>query len=302
MERAEIHLHRDQPGDLERAQALLREAGTAFQEIGAGGYVTLVTDRLEAVRSQSYAEALAHGQAARELAVAARIQAGLLPARVPSLPGWEIAAVLQPARQTSGDFYDFIPLPGGQLGLVVADVADKGAGAALYMALSRTLIRSCATEHARLAAQTLRAVNERILAETDTDMFVTVFYGILDPATGRLTYCNAGHNPPHLLQSKGHQRLVRTGMALGVVQDADLEQAVARVRPGDALIVYSDGVTDAQGPEGEVFGEQRLLAVAQAHLGSSAQKMQEGILAGIQRFVKDAPPFDDLTLMTIVRR
>lgn len=300
-ERAEIHLLRDHPGDLERAQALLREAQTMFQEIGAGGYVTLVADRLEAVRTRSLARALAHGQAAQELAVAARIQSGLLPARVPTLPGWEIAAVLEPARQTSGDFYDFIPLPGGHLGLVVADVADKGAGAALYMALSRTLLRSCAAEHPALPAQTLRAVNERILAETDTGMFVTMFYGVLDPATGRLTYCNAGHNPPYLLNYSGQRGLTRTGMALGVVADAALEQATVQIRPGEALIIYSDGVTDAQGTAGEIFGDERLLAAAQTCLGLSAQEMQERILLGIRSFVEGAQPFDDLTLMTVVR-
>jgi serine phosphatase RsbU (regulator of sigma subunit) len=263
--------------------------------------VTLIADRLEAVRSRSLAQVLALGQAAQELAVAARIQSGLLPAGVPALPGWDIAAVLEPARQTSGDFYDFIPLPGEHLGLVVADVADKGAGAALYMALSRTLIRSCASEHHQMPARTLHAVNQRILAETDTGMFVTVFYGVLDPATGHLTYCNAGHNPPYLLGGSSLQRLKRTGMALGVVEEVGLEQAVVRIQPGEALIIYSDGVTDAQGPAGEIFGDERLVAAARAHQGPSAQQMQEHIMAGIRSFVKGAPPFDDLTLVTVVR-
>jgi serine phosphatase RsbU (regulator of sigma subunit) len=261
----------------------------------------LAPDRLEALRSQSYAQALAHGQAARELAVAARIQSGLLPARVPQPQGWELAAVLEPARQTSGDFYDFIPLPGGKLALVVADVADKGVGAALYMALSRTMIRSCAAEHADLPAQALRAVNQRILAETDTDMFVTVFYSILDTGSGTLTYCNAGHNPPYLLRGSECQKLERTGMALGVVEEAALEQATVQILPGQALIIYSDGVTDAQGPGREFFGERRLVEAARTCAGCSAQEIQARILDEIHRFVGGAPPFDDLTLMTIVR-
>jgi serine phosphatase RsbU (regulator of sigma subunit)/tetratricopeptide (TPR) repeat protein len=301
---AEIHLHRGAPADLEQAQTLLREARAAFREMGATGYIDRVNDQLEIVRAKIQAQAAAHGQAVQELAVAGRIQAGLLPAKLPDLPGWKFAAALEPARETSGDFYDFIPLTGGRMGLVVADVADKGAGAALYMALSRTLIRTYAAQFSGRPAQVLAAVNGRIVDETDTEMFVTVFYGVLDPNTGVVTYANAGHNPPFLLRggdAGAVQALEQAGMALGVVHEAVLTEDSVILAPGDSLLLYTDGATDAQGADGELFGAERLLDVALAQQGRSAPEMQQGILAEIHRFVGNAPRFDDLTLAIVTR-
>ena len=196
---AGVHAARGEPSDLERARALLLEAGTILSELNVPYYANLVESRLQAVREQSYSMALDQQRAVTELAVAGRIQEGLLPREVPRLPGWDMLATLEPARETSGDFYDFIALPEGRLGIVVADVADKGAGAALYMALSRTLIRTFALEYPTQPELVLSATNERIFKDTKATMFVTVFYGVLDPLTATLTYCNAGHNPPYFL-------------------------------------------------------------------------------------------------------
>ena len=236
--------------------------------MGATGFVAFADERIEALRADMHARLQAHGKVSRELAVAGRIQEGLLPEEVPALAGWQLAATLEPARETSGDFYDFIPLPGGHLGLVVADVADKGAGAALYMALSRTLIRTYATRFPSQPELVLGSANQRILDETHTGMFVTVFYGVLDPQTGTFRYCNAGHNPPILLKAEGTTTLGRTGLPLGILEDTEWERGTVRLAPGDALVLYTDGVTEAQARDGVLFGQDRLLEVIEACRGS----------------------------------
>ena len=239
----------------------------------------------------------------RELALAGEVQASFLPRDLPDIPGWQLAITLKPARETSGDFYDFISLPNGQFGIVVADVTDKGAGAALYMALSRTLIRTYAAEYPAQPELALSAANRRILKDTDTDQFVTVFYGILDPATGTLSYCNAGHCPPIFIgaQDKDFQKLIRTGVPLGILEDETWKQKVIHFAPGDALVLYTDGVTDAQNEQGAFFGADRLLESVRANLGHAAQDIRQAIVTDIDRFVGGMPQFDDIVVAAIVR-
>ncbi len=240
----------------------------------------------------------------QELALAGRMQASLLPAAPPEVSGWQIAATLKPARETSGDFYDFISLPDGRVGFVIADVTDKGMGAALYMALSRTLIRTYAMDYPDRPDLTLRAANERILADTEAGLFVTVFYGILDPSSGTMTYCNAGHHPPYLLSTQPGgtiQVLPGRGMALGIVTDTNWGHTTVQLPPGALLLLYTDGVVDAQNPQKERFGNEQMLDVARANLGRSAQATQDGLLAQLQQFIGDEPQFDDITLMAIMR-
>lgn len=240
----------------------------------------------------------------RELVLAGRMQASLLPAEPPEVPGWQMAATLRPARETSGDFYDFIYLPGNRVGLVVADVTDKGMGAALYMALSRTLIRTYAASYPSQPDSALRAANERILADTGADLFVTVFYGILDPASGVLTYCNAGHYPPYLLSPQEGdvvQALPGRGIALGVVNDTNWGRSTVQLTPGSLLLLYTDGVVDAQSPRQERFGSVQMLEAVRAGVGRSAQVVQEDLLTRLKHYMGDEPQFDDITLMTIRR-
>jgi serine phosphatase RsbU (regulator of sigma subunit)/DNA-binding NarL/FixJ family response regulator len=260
--------------------------------------------------AESHAQTQAHEKVARELAMAGQIQASFLPGVLPDLPGWQLGAALEPARETSGDFYDLVPLPNRHLGIIMADVADKGVGAALYMALSRTLIRTYAAEYSTRPDLVLAATNRRILADTRAGLFVTAFYGILDPATGDLLYSNAGHNPPFLLRAASRdasQSLVKTGMALGAVEDATWERGQTRIEPHDALILYTDGLTDAQNSDGEFFGSKRLhqflleIVPPQVSHRNLASVIQNALFSKVQQFMGDNLQYDDMTLMVLIR-
>jgi sigma-B regulation protein RsbU (phosphoserine phosphatase) len=253
----------------------------------------------------------ANEKMARELTLAGEIQASFLPSELPSMPGWQLSATLQPAWQASGDFYDFISLPNAQWGIVVADVTDKGAGAALYMALSCTLIRTYAVEYPRRPELVLSAVNRRILKDCSANQFVTVFYGILDPVTGMLVYSNAGHCPPlhfHTKDDKDVHALVRTGIPLGIFEDKTWGQETAQLDPGDVLVLYTDGITEAHYEPPLLFGGERLIESVRATLGTSgsqrpsAQEIQDRILADVHRFVGGAPQSDDIALTILIRR
>ncbi len=289
------------PGSLRRMPDLLSQARDLYADLRLALHRGRVDQRRAAERSRSFARARPQDAIARQLATAGRIQAGLLPDTAPSFPGWDVAATLEPALETWGDFFDFIPLPGDRLALVVADVVDKGAGAALCMALTRTLLRSCAGLYPNDPGRVLETVNARILNETNTGMFVTVFYGVLDPETGTLHYANGGHNPAYLFGQNGQRTLALTGMALGAVLDTSWETRRANLSPGDTLFLYTDGAIDAQAPDGGTFGLERLLSTVQAHLGRSCAQIQAAILDEIHRFVGRAPRFDDLTLMVMAR-
>jgi serine phosphatase RsbU (regulator of sigma subunit) len=253
-------------------------------------------------RAEEYARTLAHQKVIQELTVAAEIQASLLPDTLPQITGWQLAAALRPARHTSGDFYDVLELPNGRLGLLIADVTDKGTGAALFMALSRTLIRTYAFEYPQQPEQALQAANKRILSDSRSSMFVTVFYGILDPAQGTLSYCNAGHNPPYLLRSGASPLPLRnTGIPLGIEHNAAWTAGALALEPGDLLILYTDGISEAQNSAGDQFEVERLLDAARGCGEPAAQTVQTAILAAVDRFVGDAPQFDDLTLLIMAR-
>jgi sigma-B regulation protein RsbU (phosphoserine phosphatase) len=254
--------------------------------------------------AQTYAQTLAHERVEQELVVAGEIQASFLPEALPDVPGWQLAATLEPARQTSGDFYDLIPLPNGRLGILIADVADKGTGAALYMALSRTLIRTYAVEHHARPDFTLRVANNRILTDAGVDLFVTAFYGALDPLTGRLTYCNAGHPPPLLIRGGNGgdvQKLTRTGLPLGVFPGESWAQSTVQLEAGDVLVLYTDGITEAQDRREEFFGEKRLVATVKTHKGASAQDVQSVLMREVRAFSGDVPQYDDIAVMILVR-
>ena len=257
----------------------------------------------QAYQAEANALMAEYEKMSQELAVAKKVQTTFLPTTVPDIAGWQFAVTLEPAREMSGDFYDFIWLPNGRIGLVIADVADKGMGSALYMALSRTLIRTFAPDFDTAPEQVLRAANQRVLSETSSDLFVTVFYAILDPESGVLTYCNAGHNPPFLYSANGGgmKTLTRTAIPIGVLDDTPWEQSSVSMKPGDLLVMYTDGVTEAEDEFEDFFGEARLQAVAAANLGRSVAIIESKVVTAVLDFVGDAPQFDDITLMLLGR-
>jgi len=251
-----------------------------------------------------YAHELAHESMHREMELAGQIQANFLPSTLPDVPGWQLTAMLEPALKTSGDFYDVIPLPNGRLGILIADVVGKGMGAALFMALSRTLIRTYAVEQEAQPGAVLAAANHRILEDTHAGLFVTVFYGVLATASGELTYSNAGHNPPYLVAARDGnaiQELDRTGVPLGILDGATWEQKAVTLAPDDVLLLYTDGITEAQNDEAQFFDEDRLRDVARANMGRSAPEIQDAVIARVGAFVGDASQSDDMALMVVVR-
>ncbi|MBN2148142.1 MAG: PP2C family protein-serine/threonine phosphatase [Anaerolineales bacterium] len=257
-------------------------------------------------QAHTYQESLTMQKALQELQLARTIQASFLPESLPQLPGWQVAATLEPARQIAGDFYDFIHFHDGKLGILIADVADKGLGPALYMALSRTLIRTYAEQYPADPAAVLQAANRRILEDARANLFVTVFYGVLDPATGLLTYANAGHTPPYLITAPGvaektHLTLRNTGMPLGIDSDAVWRYETAEMRPGEKLLLYTDGVTDAQNSNGEFIDRRFILELACSMRGSSVHDLAHAILEEVHHFIADAPRFDDITLVLVGR-
>lgn len=249
-----------------------------------------------------YRQALEHMRVEEELAVAADMQANLMPASAPRVAGWEFKAIIDSAREASGDFIDFIPLSGGKWGVLVADVSGKGIAAALYMAMVRTLIRTYAYENEDAPERVFASANRRILLDTNNDSFVTAFYGVLHPDSGLLRYSNAGHNAPFLLHAAGGvEELGGTGIPLGMLEDASWELREATVLPGDRLLAFTDGATDAQNDRDEPFGERRLLAVAKTHASETAVDMRTAVFEEIKRFVGDAAQEDDITLMVVAR-
>jgi serine phosphatase RsbU (regulator of sigma subunit) len=242
----------------------------------------------------------------RELKMAGRIQADIMPEKAPVLPGWEVSAVLKSARETSGDFYDFIQFDRDRWGIVVADVTDKGIGAALFMALSSTLIRTYAGRYPTLPALTMNIVNDRILKDTRGSMFVSAFYGVLEPELGRLRYANAGH-PPAMLTGiqKGKRwvdRLPPTGMALGMIENAHWRQKVIKFSKGDVLLLYTDGITEAENSKGHFFGEQRLIELLRSKGNCPASEIQHSIITEVENFVGSTSHLDDIALIVLKRK
>jgi sigma-B regulation protein RsbU (phosphoserine phosphatase) len=250
-----------------------------------------------------YQVAREKGRMERELQMARQVQSSLIPSEAPRLPGWEVVAWWQPARTVSGDFYDFVDEGAQRLGILLADVSDKGMPAALFMASSRTILRASVLA-APSPAEGIARANRLVCQDAPDGMFVTLVYGELEPATGQLCYVCAGHYPPLLYRSASGRldNLEWTGIALGLDQQASFESGTIDLEPGDFVVMYTDGVIDATGPQGEAFGQDRFrrLLLEQGH--APAAEIVAALQAALERFVGGSPPFDDVTLVVVKRQ
>jgi serine phosphatase RsbU (regulator of sigma subunit) len=237
-----------------------------------------------------------------ELQVAREVQAGLMPREMPDIPGFGLAGAWHPAREVAGDFYDIFPLDEGRWGMVIGDVADKGTAAALYMAMVHSLILSEALRH-RSPAAALMDVNETILRQSSSVIFVTVFLAVVDPKKQTLQYANAGHNPPMVRRASGAiESLTKTGSVVGVFDEPQLSDATITLGPGDAVVLYTDGVTEAwhPHPRNEDYGINRLTAAIVA-APRKAGELLAHLEADLNAFTEGAPQHDDVTFLVLTK-
>jgi PAS domain S-box-containing protein len=234
-----------------------------------------------------------------ELRIASDIQRSFLPERIPPISGFDLAATFIPAMEVGGDFYDFIPGE-GKLGMVIADVSGKSVPAALFMALSRTIVRINATHHEK-GTDVLEDANNMISADSREGMFVTLFYGVLDQNSRSLIYANAGHPPPLLMRSssKAFEKLEVTGIALGAFAGAKYEERRVDLASGDVLVLYTDGVNEAENGNFEQYGIERFCSIVRESCYLSAQGILDKILGDISQFCAGQAQFDDITMVVV---
>lgn len=232
---------------------------------------------------------------------ATEIQRGFLPKNAPEIPGYDIFAGTYPAREVGGDFYDFIPLENGNLGVVIADVSGKSIPAAIFMALSCTTVRVQA-QSVKSPHLAVEKVNSSITRYEENGMFFSMFYGEINTDKGEISYVNAGHPPPLLIRDNGTvEELKLTGPIIGFLDDTSYNEVIIGLCHGDIIICYTDGVTEAQQSDGKMFGKERLINTAQKMKSLSSEKISSEIIREINRFVADNIQFDDISLLIIKR-
>lgn len=240
-----------------------------------------------------------------ELLIGKQIQLSLLPERCPEIPGWEFAALYRAARQVGGDLYDFTAdtTDPHRWHIVIADVTGKGVPAALFMAMSRTLVRA-EIAHGHGPSATLKRTNSFIVKDAQARLFLSMFQGALDTSSGRLTFSNGGHEWPLLWRANSRTLdiLKAPGFLLGVLPDIEPVEREAHIEPGDFLILYTDGVTEARNKAGDLFGEERLYEIISGTAFATANELVRAITTAVAQFSGDTPPFDDFTLVVIKRK
>jgi serine phosphatase RsbU (regulator of sigma subunit) len=235
----------------------------------------------------------------QELSTAHLIQHSLLPKEVPALAGWQIATYYQSAREVGGDLYDFLIFEDGRLGLVIGDVADKGVPAAMVMASTRSMLRAAA-QVTDSPGEVLARVNDLLYADIPPNMFVTCFYALLDPGSGKLRYANAGHDLPYQRDAGKVCELRATGMPLGLMPEMRYEEKEVIIALDESILFYSDGLVEAHNPEREMFGFPRLQALLEVHAGGAT--LIDFLLSELKRFTGEGwEQEDDMTMLTLQR-
>lgn len=285
--------HADRPDDSLRRLAMVL-SGMSGRIVRQQNILTsMVVELREALRVKTQYVALQH-----ELEIAAKMQSAILPKRFVPRAGLSISASMTPAKEIGGDFYDYFELDDHRVAMTVADVSGKGVPAALFMAVSRTLLRAVA-KFSNNPADCLGQLNSLLAVDNDQMMFVTLFYAVIDTRNGEVSYCNAGHNPPYVLRRDGKLEVVPAtqGIALAVFEDMDFELGHLTLAPGDGFFMYTDGVTEAFNPEGEMFEAARLEALLLAHLTSPVDDVPIAIQAAVKAFEAGGPQTDDITCL-----
>ena len=272
-----------------------RQLTQAYEELQAAQAQLIEHERLERERQ------VAQARIEHELRIARVIQHTLLPKQTPALPGWEFTAYYQPARAVGGDFYDFLSLSDGRLGLVIGDVTDKGVPAALVMATTRSILRGVA-QQVIAPGEVLARANDLLCPDMPPKMFVTCLYAILDPTSGYIRYANAGHDLPYRRTGEGVDELRATGMPLGLMPGMRYEEKDVVLAPGETVLLYSDGLVEAHSPEREMFSFPRLRALMNEYCVPGGGPLIECLLAELARFTGAAwEQEDDITLVSLRR-
>jgi len=261
---------------------------------------TVVEERTRELAEKNAALEKAQAQLKAELEVARSLQLAILPAAFPARSGCEAAARMIPATTMGGDFYDYIELPDGEIGLVIADVSGHGVPAAFFMAVARTNLREQAVHH-NDPGECLAQTNDALCAQNPLELFVTVFYCVLDPKSGVLRYANGGHNPPYIRRAAGIVETLRGagGLVLGAMPGSRYPTHTVQLLAGDRLVLFTDGVTEAFNPAEELYGAQRLADEVHVHGGGTPAALVERICQSVTNFAGTAPQSDDITLTVL---
>lgn len=267
------------------------------------GFIAIYHDLTDIKRTEEELRAQ-NEKLAKEMHLAGEIQKGFVRGNLPEVPGWDIATRLRPANETSGDFYYISQIPDGRVSILIADVVDKGVGAALMMALAWTLFRITPQQVGPKPAAVFAEINQRILRETQTTQFLTAFYGILDPESGRLVYANAGHNPPLVVPRSSRsaiRKLKSTGMPLGVLLENDWAEKQVELDGEEMLVLYTDGIIEGVNPRLEMYGEKRLQQVLRGKARLQARHVLQAMFDSLDDFVGEQAQSDDIALVVVKR-